>query len=171
MAWKYFPKAAGATLQGHDSLARIRYIENLFQKTTNHVKYKVKYEWKNNTASRYSAGDSVFFDEDKVNRLTASNLFRASDLFNGVIPMVHQSWFDNRCLVPNSHKDPTKWKNYEMHGYRSLNWSVNLSSGTSSWTNQGNHGKIALATRGWRELGAMPFPGYRNGCFLDFLLI
>ena len=32
--------------------------------------------------------------------------------------MVHQSWFDNRCLVPNSHKDPTKWKNYEMHGYR-----------------------------------------------------
>ena len=63
------------------------------------------------------------FDEDKVNRLTASNVFRASDLFNGVIPiytkgMVHRSWLDNRCLVPYSHKDPTKWKNYEMHGYR-----------------------------------------------------
>ena len=22
------------------------------------------------------------------------------------------------CLVPYSHKDPTKWKTYEMHGYR-----------------------------------------------------
>ena len=63
------------------------------------------------------------FDEDKVNRLTASNVFRASDLFNGVIPiytkgMVHRSWLDNRCLVPYSHEDPTKWKNYEMHSYR-----------------------------------------------------
>ena len=50
-------------------------------------------------------------------------MFRASDLFNGVMPiytkgMVHRSWLDNRCLVPYSHEDPTKWKNYEMHGYR-----------------------------------------------------
>ena len=52
------------------------------------------------------------------NRFTASNLVRASDLFNGVIPMVYHSWLDNRCLVPYSHEDPTKWKNYEMHSYR-----------------------------------------------------
>ena len=27
-------------------------------------------------------------------------------------------YWDHRCLVPYSHKDPTKWKTYEMHDYR-----------------------------------------------------
>ena len=26
--------------------------------------------------------------------------------------------YDYRCLVPYSHKDPRKWKTYEMHDYR-----------------------------------------------------
>ena len=43
------------------------------------------------------------------------NTVTAGDLFNNV-----QSMFvwDYRCLVPYSHKDPTKWKTYEMHDYR-----------------------------------------------------
>ena len=51
------------------------------------------------------------------NKSTASDWFTASDLFNDVKTPV---WIgqDNRCLVPYSHKDPTKWKTYEMHDYR-----------------------------------------------------
>ena len=30
---------------------------------------------------------------------------------------MYKQW-DYRCLVPHSHKDPTKWKTYEMHDYR-----------------------------------------------------
>ena len=47
-------------------------------------------------------------------------MFTAIDLFNDVEKAVvtgeHRQ--DNRCLVPYSHKDPTKWKTYEMHDYR-----------------------------------------------------
>ena len=32
---------------------------------------------------------------------------------------VQMSGVDYRCLVPYSDKDPTKWKTYEMHDYRS----------------------------------------------------
>ena len=43
------------------------------------------------------------------------NTVTAGDLFNNV-----QSMFvwDYRCLVPFSHKNPNKWKTYEMHDYR-----------------------------------------------------
>ena len=43
------------------------------------------------------------------------NTVTAGDLFNNV-----QSMFvwDYRCLVPYSHKNPNKWKTYEMHDYR-----------------------------------------------------
>ena len=30
---------------------------------------------------------------------------------------MYKDW-DYRCLVPYSHKNPTKWKTYEMHDYR-----------------------------------------------------
>ena len=30
---------------------------------------------------------------------------------------MYKNW-DYRCLVPYSHKDPRKWKTYEMHDYR-----------------------------------------------------
>ena len=30
---------------------------------------------------------------------------------------IYKDW-DYRCLVPFSHKDPRKWKTYEMHDYR-----------------------------------------------------
>ena len=30
---------------------------------------------------------------------------------------MYKNW-DYRCLVPNSHKDPRKWKTYDMHDYR-----------------------------------------------------
>ena len=40
----------------------------------------------------------------------------ASELFNSV-QHIYKDW-DYRCLVPYSHKNPTKWKTYEMHDYR-----------------------------------------------------
>ena len=40
----------------------------------------------------------------------------ASELFSSVQHM-YKEW-DYRCLVPYSHKDPQKWKTYEMHDYR-----------------------------------------------------
>ena len=40
----------------------------------------------------------------------------ASELFLSVQHMYKDS--DYRCLVPNSHKDPRKWKTYDMHDYR-----------------------------------------------------
>ena len=43
------------------------------------------------------------------------NMVSASDLFNNLQSIF---FWDYRCLVPYSHKDPTKWKTYEMHDYR-----------------------------------------------------
>ena len=43
-------------------------------------------------------------------RITASELFLS-------VQHIYKDW-DYRCLVPYSHKDPTKWKTYDMHGYR-----------------------------------------------------
>ena len=40
----------------------------------------------------------------------------ASELFLSV-QSIYEKW-DYRCLVPRSHKDPTKWKTYDMHKYR-----------------------------------------------------
>ena len=40
----------------------------------------------------------------------------ASKLFINVQHMYKKR--DYRCLVPNSHKDPRKWKTYDMHDYR-----------------------------------------------------
>ena len=40
----------------------------------------------------------------------------ASELFSS-LQHIFKSW-DYRCLVPYSHKDPEKWKTYDMHGYR-----------------------------------------------------
>ena len=40
----------------------------------------------------------------------------ASELFTSLEHM-YKNW-DYRCLVPNSHKDPRKWKTYDMHDYR-----------------------------------------------------
>ena len=49
----------------------------------------------------------------------------ASELFNSV-QHIYKDW-DYRCLVPYSHKNPTKWKTYEMHDYRKA------SSGRKNW--------------------------------------
>ena len=43
------------------------------------------------------------------------NMVSASDLFNNLQSIF---FWDYRCLVPYSHKNPTKWKTYEMHDYR-----------------------------------------------------
>ena len=40
----------------------------------------------------------------------------ASELFLSV-QSIYEKW-DYRCLVPYSHKDPTKWKTYDMHAFR-----------------------------------------------------
>ena len=40
----------------------------------------------------------------------------ASDFFNS-LQHIYKDW-DYRCLVPYSHKDPNKWKTYDMHNYR-----------------------------------------------------
>ena len=40
----------------------------------------------------------------------------ASELFSS-LQHIFKSW-DYRCLVPYSHKDPEKWRTYDMHGYR-----------------------------------------------------
>ena len=47
---------------------------------------------------------------DQNNRQMASELFLS-------VQSIYEKW-DYRCLVPNSHKDPTKWKTYDMHAYR-----------------------------------------------------
>ena len=44
------------------------------------------------------------------------NIVTASEFFSSMQYM-YKAW-DNRCLVPYSDKDPTKWKTYEMHDYR-----------------------------------------------------
>ena len=43
-------------------------------------------------------------------KLTASELFFS-------VQHLYKDW-DYRCLVPYSHKDPNKWKTYDMHNYR-----------------------------------------------------
>ena len=48
--------------------------------------------------------------KDQKNRMTASELFFSEQ-------HMYKNW-DYRCLVPFSHKDPRKWKTYEMHEYR-----------------------------------------------------
>ena len=48
--------------------------------------------------------------KDQKNNVTASELFYS-------VQHMYKDW-DYRCLVPYSHKDPTKWKTYEMHDYR-----------------------------------------------------
>ena len=57
-----------------------------------------------NTSSQGSNGKS-FSVFDEVMKL--SDLSASEDFYNGA-----------RCLVPYSHKDPKKWKSYEMHNYR-----------------------------------------------------
>ena len=48
--------------------------------------------------------------KDQKNNVTASELFYS-------VQHMYKDW-DYRCLVPYSHKDPTKWKTYDMHDYR-----------------------------------------------------
>jgi hypothetical protein len=40
----------------------------------------------------------------------------ASELFLS-LQHIYKDW-DYRCLVPDNHKDPSKWRTYDMHGYR-----------------------------------------------------
>ena len=48
--------------------------------------------------------------KDQKNSETASGLYYS-------VQHMYKDW-DYRCLVPYSHKDPTKWMTYEMHDYR-----------------------------------------------------
>ena len=48
--------------------------------------------------------------KDQKNNVTANELFNSRQ-------DIYKDW-DYRCLAPYSHKDPTKWKTYEMHDYR-----------------------------------------------------
>ena len=44
------------------------------------------------------------------------NSMAASELYYSV-QHIYKDW-DYRCLVPYSHKNPNKWKTYDMHDYR-----------------------------------------------------
>ena len=48
--------------------------------------------------------------KDQKNKELASELMFSEN-------RIYKNW-DYRCLVPYSHKDPTKWKTYEVHDYR-----------------------------------------------------
>ena len=48
--------------------------------------------------------------KDQKNSITARDFFFS-------VQKMYKAW-DYRCLVPYSHKDPTKWMTYEMHDYR-----------------------------------------------------
>ena len=48
--------------------------------------------------------------KDQKKKVMASELFSSPQ-------HIYKSW-DYRCLVPYSHKDPEKWRTYDMHGYR-----------------------------------------------------
>ena len=52
----------------------------------------------------------------ELGQTNQKNRVTASELFNSV-QHIYKDW-DYRCLVPYSHKDPRKWKTYEMHDYR-----------------------------------------------------
>ena len=52
----------------------------------------------------------------ELGQTNQKNRVTASELFNSVQTM-YKAW-DYRCLVAYSHKDPTKWKTYDMHDYR-----------------------------------------------------
>ena len=43
-------------------------------------------------------------------------MLSASELFNS-LQHIYKSW-DYRCIAPNTDDDPTKWKSYDMHGFR-----------------------------------------------------
>ena len=45
-----------------------------------------------------------------------NNQEMASELFLS-LQSIYEKW-DYRCLVPNSHEDPTQWKTYDMHAFR-----------------------------------------------------
>ena len=57
-------------------------------------------------------------------KLKDQHIVTASQLFSSRHHM-YKDW-DNRCLVPYSHKDPTQWKTYEMHDYRKAFSEENL---------------------------------------------
>ena len=50
----------------------------------------------------------------------------ASGLFNSQ-QHIYKNW-DYRCLVPYSHKDPTKWKTYDNYDYRNASSEEELKS-------------------------------------------
>ena len=56
--------------------------------------------------------------KDQKNSVTARELFDS-------VQHMYKTW-DYRCLVPYSHKDPTKWKTYEMHDYRKASSDTEL---------------------------------------------
>ena len=56
----------------------------------------------------------ILFQQE--NNLIKENIQTASELFNSLDTIWKDK--DYRCLKPNSHKDPTKWRTYEIHGYR-----------------------------------------------------
>ena len=60
----------------------------------------------------------------ELGQTNQKNRVTASELFNSVQHM-YKAW-DYRCLVPHSHKDPTKWKTYDMHDYRKASSEVEL---------------------------------------------
>ena len=48
--------------------------------------------------------------KDQMQQKTASELFSS-------LQSIYKSW-DYRCLAPYSHKNPEKWRTYDMHAYR-----------------------------------------------------
>ena len=60
----------------------------------------------------------------ELGQTNQKNRVTASELFNSVQTM-YKAW-DYRCLVPHSHKNPTKWKTYDMHDYRKASSEVEL---------------------------------------------
>ena len=59
---------------------------------------------------------NTVFDKPALELKDQQKKQMASELFSS-LQHIYKSW-DYRCLVPESHPDPEKWRTYDMHGYR-----------------------------------------------------
>ena len=59
---------------------------------------------------------NTIFDTPALELKDQKKEVMASELFSS-LQHIFKSW-DYRCLVPYSHKDPEKWRTYDMHGFR-----------------------------------------------------
>ena len=59
---------------------------------------------------------NTVFDNPALKLMDQQQKQSASELYYS-LQHIYKSW-DYRCLVPESHSDPEKWRTFDMHGYR-----------------------------------------------------